>query len=136
MNTNYFVAGVLAYVVPTFAIAAPWHLKVFKPVYDRLEVYRETVVMPLGLAAMFLQAIVYTWLYAALFASEAVLIGGLKLALLTGVLGFSYSVLPVAAKHRMRSVAGFIRIETAFTVVQYLVVGPAIALAYALTHTT
>jgi len=134
MNTTYLIAGTLAYLVPSFVIAAPWHLKIFKHVYDDLEIYRDPVIMPLGLTAMLLQGVVYAWLYAQLFAADAVLAGGLKFALLAGIIGFSYSVLPVAAKHRMRSVAGFVRIETAFTIIQYLVTGPAIALAYSWTH--
>jgi hypothetical protein len=40
-------------------------------------------------------------------------------------------VLAVSAKHQMSSVAGFVAIETGFIVLQYLVVSPLIALAFA-----
>ena len=37
-----FWLGVGAYVVPSFAIAYPWHLTVFSPAYRKLAMYRTT----------------------------------------------------------------------------------------------
>ena len=131
MNVNYLLAGTLAYLVPSFIIAAPWHLKIFAGYYQKLEIYREGIIMPFGIMALTIQGVIYAVMYAALFADGPALINGLKFAVFAGLLGFSYTVLPVAAKHPMTSVSGFIKIETAFNAVQFLAVGPAIALAYA-----
>jgi hypothetical protein len=47
-----------------------------------------------------------------------------------GLLAWSFAVLPVAAKYRMASVQDFVVLETAFTIVQFVIVSPLIALAY------
>ncbi|HQR22420.1 MAG TPA: hypothetical protein PKV98_16250, partial [Burkholderiaceae bacterium] len=49
-----------------------------------------------------------------------------------GVMAWSFAVLPVAAKYRMTSVQDFMVLETAFTVLQFAVVSPLIALAHRL----
>ena len=47
-----------------------------------------------------------------------------------GLLSWSFTTLAVAAKHPMASISDFFLLETGFTVVQFLVVGPLIALAH------
>jgi hypothetical protein len=47
-----------------------------------------------------------------------------------GLLAWSFLVLPVAAKYNMTSVAQFIKLETGFTLIQYLVAAPLMALAW------
>jgi hypothetical protein len=54
----------------------------------------------------------------------------LKFGVTFGALAWSLAVVPVAAKYRMTSVLGFLKLETAFTVVHYAVVSPLIALAW------
>jgi hypothetical protein len=49
---------------------------------------------------------------------------------LFSIFAWSFAVLPVAAKYRMASVADFLLLETAFTLLQFLLVAPLIALAY------
>ncbi|MGE0549126.1 MAG: hypothetical protein AB7O24_17415 [Kofleriaceae bacterium] len=44
-----------------------------------------------------------------------------------GALAWSFTTLSVVAKNRLSSVRGFIALETAFTVAQFLVVSPRIA---------
>jgi hypothetical protein len=46
------------------------------------------------------------------------------------VLAWTFTTLPVAAKYRMTSVSFFLLLESAFTVVQFLVVSPLVALAW------
>jgi len=43
---------------------------------------------------------------------------------------WSYIVLPVAAKYDMTSVPNFMLLESGFTLLQFLVVAPLMALAY------
>src|SRR5262245_47377966 len=126
-----FVLAMLAYLVPTFPLGYLWHLTVFRNYYDSLQVYRDDVVIPLGLISMLVQSIVWAYVYARLFAGEPVLRGAMKFAMLAAPLAWSFMVIAVAAKHRMASVAGFVAIETAFIAAQYLIVSPLIALAFA-----
>jgi hypothetical protein len=47
-----------------------------------------------------------------------------------GVLSWSFTTLAVGAKNIMASVPDYLMLETAFTVLQFVIVGPLIALAY------
>jgi hypothetical protein len=131
MARSYWLA-VAAYLLPTFPLGYLWHLKAFKPTYDRLEVYRPTMIIPFGVVAMLVQALIYAWLYPHLFSTartdwavSSVCFGGLF-----GALAWTLVVLPAAAKYRMTSVSQFLRIETAFTLLHYAIVAPLIALAW------
>lgn len=124
-----YLLGVLAYLVPSFPLGYFWHLRVFQGYYEALQVYRPEVIIPLGLLSMLMQGFVWTFLYARLFSGERWGRGALKFGLLALPLAWSFLVLPVAAKHQMTSVAGFMKIETAFLAVQYLLVSPLLALA-------
>jgi hypothetical protein len=127
-----FWLAVAAYLVPTFPLGYIWHLKTFKGAYDRLELYRDAVIIPLGLTSMLIQALAFAWLYPRLFstAPDRWLREGLTFGALAGVVAWSFTTLPVAAKYRMASVGGFVQLETAFTMVQFAITGPLIALAW------
>lgn len=131
MSHGFWLA-VAAYLLPTFPLGYVWHLKTFKAAYDRLEMYREQVIIPMGLSSMAIQALLFAWLYPKVGnpASEQWLAEGLRYGALIGVLAWSFNTLPVAAKYRMTSVAGFVRLETAFNAVQFAIVGPLIAWAW------
>ena len=62
--------------------------------------------------------------------SRTVVRGALKFTAVAFPLAWSFMVLAVSAKHHMSSVSGFLLIETAFLLVQYVVVSPLIALAF------
>lgn len=127
-----FWLAVAAYLVPTFPLGYFWHLTAFRAQYDRLAMYREPVLIPLGLSSMLIQAVLFAWLYPRVFSTgrDAWLQSAGGFALVVGVLAWSFTTLPVAAKYRMTSVSQFLLLETAFTAVQFLVVAPLIALAW------
>lgn len=131
MNPKFWLA-VLAYLVPTFPLGYFWHLSTFKAQYDALEMYRDDVIIPLGLASMIIQALLFAWLYPRLFATAR---GdwsrsALQFFAIFATLAWSFVVLPVAAKYNMTSVSQFIVLETAFTLIQFAVTAPLIALAW------
>lgn len=128
--TPQFWLAVAAYVVPLFPLGYFWHLRTFKPVYDRLEIFRPEVIIPLGLLSMILQGLFFAWVFPRLFTGPSWVLNGLWFALIFGVLGWSFMVAPVAAKYRMTSVRDFIAIETAFLVIQFLLTGLLIAFVY------
>lgn len=131
MSTPFWFVA-LAYLLPTFPLGYFWHLKTFKSQYDRLGAYREQVIVPMGLSTMIIQAGLYAWVYPKVFstAHDAWLSSAVQFGAFFGVLAWSLAVLPAAAKYRMTSVSMFVALETAFTVVQYVVVSPLIALAW------
>jgi hypothetical protein len=131
LSGSFWLAAA-AYLLPTFPLGYFWHLKTFAGRYAALEVYRERPLIPLGLASMIIQAGLYAWLYPRLFstAHDAWLRSAAQFGLTFGLLAWSLTVLPAAAKSRMVEVPAFLRLETAFTIVQYAVVAPLIALAW------
>jgi hypothetical protein len=127
-----FWLGVAAYLLPSFPIAYAWHLVVFADAYHALSMYRDTVIVPFGLLSMVIQGLAFSWAYPHAFPERGrkFLANGLTYGAAIGVLSWSFTTLAVAAKNVMESVPDYLMLETGFTVVQFLVVGPAIAFAY------
>jgi hypothetical protein len=124
--------GMVAYLVPTFPIAFVWHLVLFESQYHSLHIYRPDPIIPFGLASMIVQSVIFSWAFPHLFPGRrgSFLRDGLLYGLGAGLLSWSFTTLAVAAKHPMASISDYVLLETAFTIVQFLVVGPLIALAY------
>jgi len=133
-----FILGVLAYVVPTFALGFVWHLMLFEGYYDALAIYRPDIIIPLGLFSMLIQAVIFAWIYEKSFAqrSGSFFSRSLAYGALGAVLSWSFTTLAVAAKNIMASVPDYLAIETAFTVVQWIMVAPLTVLAFRQTSYT
>jgi hypothetical protein len=131
MKKRFWLA-VLAYLLPTFPLGYIWHLVTFHEAYERLALYRAQVIIPFGLASMLVQALFIAWAYPRLFSTrrEDWLASAAKFAILFGTLAWSFTTLPVAAKYNMTSVADFMKLETTFTAVQFIVIAPLVALCY------
>ncbi len=124
------ILAILAYMLPTFPLGFFWHLTIFADYYKSLNVYREDIVIPFGIASMLIQGVIWSVVYERLFAGESILKGASRFFLLACPLAWSFMVLAVSAKHRMSSVGGFLFIETAFILVHYAIVSPLIAAVY------
>jgi ABC-type sugar transport system permease subunit len=127
-----FLLGVLAYVVPTFALGFAWHLILFEQYYKALAIYRSDIIIPFGLLSMLIQATIFAWIYQRTFArmNAPLLSRALLYAACGAALSWSFTTIAVAAKNVMTSVPDYLVIETAFTVVQWIMVGPLTALAF------
>jgi hypothetical protein len=127
-----FWLAVAAYLVPTFPIAYVWHLVWLAPSYDALGIYRPDPIIPFGLISMLIQGVIFSLAYPRFFPDRGSLV--LRPGLIYGaglaILSWSFTTLAVAAKNIMGSVPTYIALETGFTVLQFVVVGPLIALAY------
>jgi hypothetical protein len=130
--TSQFWLAVAAYLLPTFPLGYFWHLTVFKRQYDELQMFRNQVIIPFGILSMLIQGGIYAWIYPRLFstAADAWITSAIQFATIFALLAWSFAVLPVAAKYRMSSVSRFLQLETAFTIVQFAVVSPLIALSW------
>jgi hypothetical protein len=128
----HFGLGALAYLVPTFALGFIWHLMLFKDYYERLAMYREDIIIPFGFLSMLIQSYLFAWVYKHAFAQRNgnPLSRGLRYAVFGAVLSWSFTTLAVSAKNVMTSVPDYLIIETAFTVVQWIIVGPLTALVF------
>src|SRR5215471_3304436 len=128
-----FGLGVLAYLAPTFALGFVWHLVLFHDYYEHLAIYRKDIIIPFGFLSMLVQAFVFACVYQQAYAQRdgSLLSRGLTYAAFGAILSWSFTTLAIAAKNVMTSVPDYLIIETAFTVVQWIMVGPLTALAFA-----
>ena len=131
-SVRSFWLGVAAYLIPTFPIAFVWHLVLFEQKYHALGIYRDDPVIPFGLASMAIQGVIFSWVFPRLFAGDrdSILKDGLLYGLGAGLLSWSFTTLAVAAKHPMASISNYVVLETGFTILQFVIVGPLIALAW------
>jgi hypothetical protein len=124
--------GAFAYLVPTFLLGFLWHLVFFKGYYEALAMYRRDVIIPFGFLSMSIQAVLFSITFERLFARQA---GGaarrsFSYAGFGAALSWSFTTIAVAAKNVMTSVPDYLVIETAFTAVQWLIVGPLTSLVW------
>lgn len=129
--------GALSYLLPTFALGFVWHLVAFKGYYDALAMYRSDVIVPFGFLAMALQAVLFAWVFDRSFVVRGEVSVGRRafyFAAFGAALSWSFTTLSVAAKNVMTSVPDYVLIESAFTVVQWAIVGPLMALALTKVH--
>ena len=123
--TKRIAIGAFSYLIPTFALGFVWHLVAFKGYYEALEIYRKDVIIPFGFLSMSIQALLFAWVYARVFAQWSdVKSRVLGYAAFGAALSWSFTTLAVAAKNVMSSVPGYLLIESGFTFVQWLLVGP------------
>ena len=129
MNMSVFWAA-LAYIIPTFPLGYFWHLTTFKERYAALNIYRPDVIPPFGLASMIIQGIIFGIIYVGIIAPMEAgwLTKALTYAALGGILSWSFTTVAAVAKSPMTSLRDFFVIETAFTAVQWIVVGAITAL--------
>ena len=127
-----FWFGDAAYILPSFPIAFVWHLVLFGQKYHAPRMYRDEPVIAFGLISMIIQALIFSWLFPRVFPSSrgSILRDGLLYGLGAGLLSWSFTTIAVAAKNIMTSVPDYVLLESAFTILQFVVVGPLIALAY------
>jgi hypothetical protein len=127
-----FTVGVLAYLAPTFTLGFVWHLILFKDHYEALAIYRDDIIIPFGLLSMLIQAAVFAWIYMKAYAQQNGSFWSRALAygVLGAVLSWSFTTLAVAAKNKMTSIPDYLLIETAFTIVQWIMVAPLTVLAF------
>jgi hypothetical protein len=100
MRSRYGLA-ILAYIVPTFAIAFVWHLILFEDYYAALRIYRTDIIVPFGFLSMAIQAPIFAWFYRLAFADRAGswLSRGLAYAAVGALLSWSFTTIAVAAKN-------------------------------------
>lgn len=131
MDTKKYWLAVLVYVFCTFLIAAPWHLVIFKSVYDELAIFtRKEPLIPLGLASMLIQGLVLSYLYPLFAGENRSITTGLKFGLLIGLLMASIAVFAEAGKQEVTSLSTWLLLETTYYLFQFSLVGAVIGWIY------
>lgn len=129
--TKPFVLAALGYLVPTFILGFTWHFWFFPGVYEGLGIYnRAEPIIPLGMLSMVIQGLVMAYLFP-FFRREGSAVGrGVVFGLVMGVFLFSVSTLANAAKILVTDMGTWLLIQAAFHVVQFVIAGALIGLAY------
>jgi hypothetical protein len=115
--TSTFLYHLLAYLVVSFVLGAVWHVVLFKEYYKKLAIYSniEKPRFSFGLSAMFLQGVVFAFVYP--LVNNTLLFGFGLFALL-----MSFMVFAEAGKQNTTSLYGFVGIQTAFSAIQAIFV--------------
>jgi hypothetical protein len=123
--TKRIAIGAFSYLIPTFALGFMWHLVAFKGYYEALSIYRKDVIIPFGFLSMSIQAMLFAWIYARVFATWSNATSrAVGYAAFGAVLSWSFTTLAVSAKNLMSSVPDYLLIETGYTLIQWLLVSP------------
>lgn len=131
MRMGRFVRAALAYIIVTFALAASWHLVLFKGVYDHLGIFnRREPLIALGVLSMVVQAVVLAYVYPFFYRGGGAVREGLRFGAVMGAFIASSAVLATAGKHEVSSLGTWLVLESAFYAIQFAIVGPLIAGIY------
>lgn len=114
--------------VVTFPLAYTWHLVVFERLYAGLGYFGQEPIIALGFAAILLQGVLLASLYPRVVGDRPSVAAGVRFGLIAGAFLWTSQVLAHTAKHHVASIPLFLGIETAYFLVQFLLVG----LAYGL----
>ncbi len=127
-----FLLALFAYLLPTFVTGFVWHFTLFGDVYHELQVYRDNPFVPLGVTSMLIQSVLFAWMFPRLFNTrrEAWVHSAFASGVIFGLLSWSFTTVAAAAKYPMTSVEQFVAIESAYTLLQFLLVAPLMALVW------
>ena len=128
-----FLQAVMAYFVVTMAVAYPWHVMLFHEKYQAMgAMTRAQPIMPFGMAAVLVQAIVFAYFYP-LYRQRHTggpVRTGIQFGLFLGITVWSVMVLATTAKFEIEPVLDFVVLGTVFQLIQFVLVGAAIGLVY------
>ena len=123
--------AVLAYIVATFAVQATSHFAVATDHYAAVSYMRQEPNFPLGLLAMLVQGIAFSYLFSKTADAGRSVFAGVKFAWLGGSVLVSYIALAEAAKYTVPAVSSWLVTEIASGFVQFTIYGVLLGLVYA-----
>ena len=128
-----FLLSIVGYFVATMAVAYPWHMLLFHEQYVAWGAFtRGEPIMPFGMTAILLQAIVFATLLPIWLKDRPgkVVVNSIKFSLLLGLTVYSVMVFATAAKFEIEPASQFILYGTAFQFLQFLLVGIVLGLVH------
>jgi hypothetical protein len=122
--------GAGAYVVLTFALAFVWNMILFRDNYVSMgsQSVRGEPIMPLGLAAIVIAALVLAFLFSKFFAGS--MRPAVILALAVGAFSITYGAFVVPAKFAIEPIAMYVLLEATFGLLHYAAAGVALAFVF------
>lgn len=127
-----FILSIVTYFVLTMAVAYPWHIIIFHEKYVAMGAFtREAPIMPFGMLAVVLQAIVFAYFYPLFYRHVGggnPILRGVQYGLVMGIMVWTVMVFATAAKFKIEPVNDFVLLGTLFQIIQFTLVGGAVGL--------
>ncbi|MEX2154231.1 MAG: hypothetical protein WD825_12900 [Gemmatimonadaceae bacterium] len=114
---------VVAYVLTTFAVQGTSHFAVNTDHFAAIPIMRAEPMVPLGIASMIIQGLIFAWLYPVYASGASSVRRGIAFSWMIGGFLASYIVLAEAGKYAIPSVPAWIAVEASAAFVQYTVFG-------------
>jgi hypothetical protein len=128
------IFSIAGYIIATMIPAVLWHLVLFKEKYHAMGAFtREEPIMPLGMTAVILQALVFAYFYPMYLKynnQTATISNGIKYSLLMGINVWTVMVFATGAKIRIEPIMDFILLGTAFQLIQFILVGASLGFVH------
>jgi hypothetical protein len=121
---------VLAYVVTTFGVQGASHFAINAAHYAAIPIMRTEPVIPMGLASMLIQGLIFALLFPTFTRGAATVWDGVKFSWALGGFLASYVVLGEAGKYAIPSIASWIAVEGSVAFVQYTLFGVLLGLIH------
>ena len=131
MDVKKNLLFLLAYFVITMAWAYPWHVVWFHDAYVEMGAFtRSEPVMPLGIAAILIQGVVFGYLYPFCYRGGQPILEGIRFNLIAGLLVYTAMGFATAAKIEIEPIGRFLAYHTIFQLIQFTLTGVALGAIY------
>lgn len=121
---------VLAYILVTFAVQGASHFAINADHYATMSIMRAQPIIPLGLASMVVQGLLFAWLFPIFSRGEHPIHNGVFFSCAIGAFLASYIVLAEAGKYAIPSLGSWILVEGSTAAVQFIVFGVLLGLIH------
>ena len=114
---------VIAYTVATFGVQGMSHFVINASHYTNIPIMRTEPLVPMGLASMVVQGLIFAWLFPTFNRVGHPIRNGVVFSCALGAFLASYIVLAEAGKYSIPSIGSWIAVEGSAALVQYVVFG-------------
>jgi hypothetical protein len=121
---------VLAYMITTFGVQGASHFAVNAEHYAAISIMRAEPIVPMGLASMVIQGLVFAYLFPIFNRGRNPIWDGLIFSWFLGAFLASYIVLGEAGKYAIPSIGSWIAVELSTAAVQFTVFGTLLGLLH------
>ena len=122
--------GTAAYTVVTFPIAVPWHVGLFKNLYQSFGYFAGEPNFLVGFFSILLQGFILSAFFPLVRLSGSPIVRGLKFSAIVGAFFWTSHVVALVAKQAVPNAPLFIAMETCYLAFQFGVFGALIGLIY------
>lgn len=119
-----------AYVLTTFAVQGTSHFAINADHFAAIPIMRAKPMIPLGIASMVIQGLIFGWLYPVYANGESTVRKAIGFSWLIGGFLASYIVLGEVGKYAIPSVSSWIGVELSAAFVQYTLFGVGLGLVH------